>query len=82
MKSIEENITTGFEYQRGHPAEEKRGECPVFKDIDHFWGALKSTNESELPQISWAPAIPSAEQIQMALHEFHAFLQRYDNFTK
>jgi predicted nucleotidyltransferase component of viral defense system len=57
-------------------------ECPLFKDIDHFWGALKSTYESELSQISWAPAIPSAEQIQMALHEFHTFLQRYDNFLK
>ncbi|MEI7499692.1 MAG: nucleotidyl transferase AbiEii/AbiGii toxin family protein [Bacteroidota bacterium] len=57
-------------------------ECPIFKDIDHFWGALKSTYEFELPQISWAPAIPSAEQIQMALHGFRTFLLRYDNFSK
>ncbi len=57
-------------------------ECPIFKRIDQFWGALKSTYEFELPQISWASAIPSAEQIQSALHEYHAFIQRYDNFSK
>lgn len=53
-------------------------ECPLFKEIDHFWGALASVYEFELSQLSWAPVIPSAKEIQIALLEFRIFLQRYD----
>lgn len=54
-------------------------ECPLFSEIDSFWGVLISTYESELSQLSWAPVIPSAKEIQGVLVEFRGFLQRFDN---
>jgi len=54
-------------------------ECPLFNDIDHFWRTLASTYESELSQLSWAPVIPTPEQIQKTLFEIRTFLQKYDS---
>jgi len=54
-------------------------ECPLLEEINHFWGILTSTYNSELAQLSWTPVIPSSMQIESALFEFHAFLLRYDS---
>jgi len=54
-------------------------ECPLFKEIDHFWGSLSSTYKTELSQISWAPVIPSPKEVQMTLVEIRDFLKRYDS---
>jgi len=57
-------------------------ECPLFSEIDQFWPAIASTYSSELSELSWSPAIPSAEQIQSLLFELRDFLQKFDDKKK
>ena len=53
--------------------------CPLFAGIDQFWPAIASTYTSELSELSWSPAIPTAEQIHGLLFELGDFLQKFDD---
>jgi predicted nucleotidyltransferase component of viral defense system len=52
--------------------------CPLFAEVDQFWAAIAPIYTSELFELSWAPTIPSAEQIRELLFELRDFLQKYD----